>query len=103
MSYLSFLEKKRIPRYDDPAQVEWGMVGFDYDKCSGCGLCVKLCPTDTLIMVDKKVEMKEPIECMMCSDCVAFCPEDAITATRNYRYTGFYKTLGYGDLTMPRL
>jgi formate hydrogenlyase subunit 6/NADH:ubiquinone oxidoreductase subunit I len=54
-------------------------------------------------LIDKKPRMKQPIECMMCADCVAMCPEDAITATRNYRYTGYYKTIGFGNLQKPRL
>ena len=103
MSNISFSERRRVPIYDDPNQVEWGLVEFDHEKCSACGLCVKLCPSDAIIMEDKKLKMKEPVECMMCADCVAFCPEGAITATRNYRYTGFCKTIGYGDLTPPRL
>lgn len=103
MANITFLERRRIPIYDDPSQTEWGLVEFDHEKCTGCGLCVNLCPSDTLIMEDKKVRMKQPVECMMCADCVAFCPEDAIVATRNYKYTGFCKTIGYGDLQKPRL
>ena len=89
--------------YDDPSQIEWGIVAFDNEKCSSCGLCIKICPCDTLKMNDKKIKMKEIIECMACGDCVAFCPENAISLTRNYRYTGFCKTIGFGDLVLPRL
>ena len=103
MANLTFLEKRRVPIYDDPSQTEWGIVEFDYDKCSSCGMCVKICPASTLEMIDKKARMKQPLECMMCSDCVAICPEGAITATRNYRYTGRYKTIGSGALLKPRL
>lgn len=103
MANLTRSEKKRIPVYDDPTQVQWGIVEFDYEKCSKCGMCVKACPASSLEMVDKQPRMTEKIECMMCSDCVAICPEGAITATRNFRYTGYYKTIGFGDLQKPRL
>lgn len=103
MANLTFLEKRRIPIYDDPSQVEMGIVEFDHDKCSSCGMCMKICPACTLEMIGKKVQMKQQIECMMCSDCVAICPEGAITATRSYRYTGYYKSIGLGNLQMPRL
>lgn len=103
MSNLTFSEKRRIPIYDDPTQVEWGVVEFDHEKCSSCGMCVKICPSSGLEMRDKEVRMKQPIECMMCSDCVAICPEAAIVAIRNFRYTGRYKTIGLGKLQEPRL
>ena len=103
MANLTFSEKRRIPLYDDPSQVESGVVEFDHEKCSSCGMCVKICPASTLEMIDKIVRMKQPSECMMCSDCVAICPEDAIVAIRNYRYTGCYKTIGLGELQAPRL
>jgi heterodisulfide reductase subunit A-like polyferredoxin len=103
MVNLTFSERRRIPIYDDPSQVEWGIVEFDYGKCSSCGMCAKICPSSALEMIDKKPRMKQPLECMMCSDCVAICPEEAITAIRNYRYTGYYKTIGFGNLQKPRL
>jgi formate hydrogenlyase subunit 6/NADH:ubiquinone oxidoreductase subunit I len=103
MTNLTFFEKRHVPIYDDPSQIEFGIVAFDYGKCVSCGMCVKVCPASTLEMVNKKPRMTKILECMMCSDCVAVCPEGAITATRNYRYTGRYKTIGFGNLQMPRL
>ena len=40
---------------------------------------------------------------MACADCVAICPTDAIALVKSYRYTGMYKTINQGDLTLPRL
>jgi flavoprotein len=103
MANLTFSEKRRIPIYDDPAQVQYGVVEFDYEKCRQCGMCVKICPASTLEMVDNQPRITQTLECMMCSDCVAICPEGAIVAARNFRYTGRYKTIGFGDLQPPRL
>jgi ferredoxin len=103
MANLTFFEKRRIPIYDDPSQIEFGIVAFDYEKCVSCGMCVKVCPASTLEMIEKKPRMTQTLECMMCSDCVAVCPEGAITATRNFRYTGRYKTIEFGNLQLPRL
>ena len=33
MANMTFSERRQIPIYDDPAQVEWGIVEFDHDKC----------------------------------------------------------------------
>ena len=103
MSNLTFSERIHIPRYDDATEIEYGIVTFDNEKCTGCGLCVRACPANTLEMADKKARMKTPLECMACSDCTAICPEDAITMQRNYRYSGIYKMIGFGELSMPRL
>ena len=103
MSNLSRSEKKRIPKYDDPSQVQMGLIEFDLEKCNGCGFCVKACPSDTIRLKNKKAKMTEPIECMACADCVAICPTGAITLVRSYRYTGRYKTIDQGELALPRL
>ena len=100
---LTFFEKRRVPLYDDPNQTVMGVVEFDEKKCKGCGLCAKICPANTLEMVGKKARMKQQPECMACSDCVAICPEGAILATRNFRYTGRFKTIGVGELQKPCL
>ena len=52
---------------------------------------------------DAKAQTKGTIECMACADCVPICKEGAITLTRSYRYSGFCKTIGSGNLTPPRL
>ena len=103
MGYMTFKEKWRIPRYDDPNETQMGEIQFDDEKCSGCGMCVKACPADVIALKSGQAGVDGTIDCMACGDCVAICKEDAIRLTRNYRYSGFYKTIGYGDLTPPRL
>ena len=80
-----------------------GAVAIDAGRCSGCSLCVKVCPADAIVLVNKKSQVKEAMECMACGDCVAVCPESAIFLVRNYRFRGYFKTIGHGDLTEPRL
>lgn len=52
-------------------------------KCVGCGLCVKWCPTDSLILRDRK-ERELPLSelkqstCTGCGECVVTCPHEAI-------------------------
>jgi len=102
MSYMTLREKWRIPRYDDPNETQMGDIAFDTERCTGCGLCAKACPANAIVLQDAKARAADRIECMACGDCVAICKESAVTLTRNYRYSGFYKTIGYGDLTPPR-
>ena len=103
MGYMTLREKWRIPRYDDPNETQMGDIAFDAARCSGCGLCIKACPADAIIMQEAKAKVKDIIECMACGDCVAICKEEAITLTRSYCYSGFYKTIDSGTLTPPRL
>ncbi|MFC1563064.1 DUF362 domain-containing protein [candidate division KSB1 bacterium] len=47
-------------------------------KCTGCGICHKMCPTDAIIMKDKKAVIIEE-KCISCGECIAICRYDAIT------------------------
>lgn len=105
MKYLTFSEKRRIPIYDDPNQIINGRVEIDVEKCNGCGWCMRACPADALVLINKKSEMRTDQfnECMGCGDCSAICPEEAIKPVKGVQYTGYYKTVGHGDLVPPRL
>ena len=103
MGYMTFREKWRIPRYDDPNETQMGDIAFDTERCSGCGLCVKACPADSIVLANGKAGVDGNMECMACGDCVAICKEDAISLTRSYCYSGFYKTIDSGELAPPRL
>lgn len=46
-----------------------------YDNCNGCGLCEKICPTQSIRIVNKPVWSSS---CEQCMRCVNFCPEEAI-------------------------
>ncbi len=106
MKYFTFFEKKKIPTYDDPKDIRYGEIEFDYKKCSSCLLCIKLCPADALEKIENRPVLKKTgkNECMACGDCTAFCPEDAIVSTKSLHcYNGRYKTLEQKELSNPRL
>ena len=99
------LPARRIPRYDDPRESRWGLVGFDTARCSGCNMCVRICPSDVLVLQDGKARMRTVgvVQCMACADCTAICPEGAIELVQGYRFTGAYETQDRGELRPPRL
>lgn len=53
---------------------------FDGDKCSGCGLCTKVCPVD----IDPPTELGNR-DCILCGDCQKVCPTGAIRRTFGFR------------------
>lgn len=50
----------------------------DESKCTGCGNCVDVCPSEVFEMQDEKSKVVRPEECVECETCVSECPEEAI-------------------------
>ncbi len=50
---------------------------IDSEKCIGCGLCVKVCPYETLSLVDGKAKVTGETS-LNCGHCTAVCPAEAI-------------------------
>ena len=50
------------------------------DKCTGCGLCVKVCPFAAIKIKDKKAEIEA--NCTLCGSCIEVCNFDAILIER---------------------
>ncbi len=60
-------------------------VEVDEKLCSGCGVCVMVCPYEAPHLVEKKVKGSvdviseaDPNRCMRCGTCVGACPMGAI-------------------------
>jgi len=53
---------------------------IDKEKCTGCGICMDICPTDTFrIDADtRKADIAYPEDCITCYICEMQCPQDAI-------------------------
>ncbi len=51
----------------------------DDSQCSQCGLCVKLCPVNNIVMAPYPTYQHQ---CVMCMRCIAFCPKQAIHAPK---------------------
>ena len=56
------------------------IIDINQTKCTGCGICVDICPLDVIRMdeKDEKAIVKYPEDCMACFNCEIQCPEKAI-------------------------
>ncbi|MFC1510964.1 NIL domain-containing protein [Candidatus Margulisiibacteriota bacterium] len=55
-------------------------IKVNWDKCTQCGACVSICPTDALFIKDRKtMEVAfEAEKCIACELCIRPCPPRAI-------------------------
>ena len=52
---------------------------FYYDeKCTGCGVCERVCLAERVQMVDGRPVWQEAVKCHGCFACLNFCPEESI-------------------------
>ncbi|OFX16360.1 MAG: ferredoxin [Bacteroidetes bacterium GWA2_31_9] len=52
---------------------------LNQDKCSGCSMCVIVCPHGVFELKNKKSQIVEKDLCMECGACAKNCPDEAIT------------------------
>ena len=51
---------------------------IDMEKCTGCELCLIVCPTDVFRPEGDVVRIAYPEDCQTCFSCELDCPVDAI-------------------------
>ena len=64
-------------------------IKFDIQRCKGCGLCVHVCPKQTLEMSDelnqagqRYAQLIDKDECTGCGLCFQMCPDLIIEIVR---------------------
>lgn len=55
-------------------------IHFEQTMCTGCGLCVKRCPTRAIRVRNGKASIKNEL-CIGCGECIRICESGAITAS----------------------
>lgn len=51
------------------------------DKCTGCGKCIKECPTNCIL--SGKIYTIDNAYCIECSKCLLVCPVNAVVFLQN--------------------
>jgi ferredoxin len=52
---------------------------LDASKCTGCGMCVTVCPRAVFELRDKKAYILDKDDCMECGACALNCKHGALT------------------------
>ncbi len=52
---------------------------LDEEKCTGCGMCLLVCPHAVLGMNDGHARIENRDACMECGACAQNCPTEAVT------------------------
>lgn len=82
------------------------MIRIDHEKCTGCGLCSKVCSQGNgNIVVHEKAEIISQ-ECQRCGQCIEVCPAHAIdwdiTATELKEIRQMPDSRSFGDVIINR-
>ena len=67
---------------------------IDVVKCIGCELCVKLCPNNTLAMIQDVPLVFAPEACTYTGACQEICPTEAISLIYEIVFLGENKKMG---------
>jgi formate hydrogenlyase subunit 6/NADH:ubiquinone oxidoreductase subunit I len=51
---------------------------LDPCRCTACGLCVAICPTQCLEQTATGPWLVRPLDCLACAACVRLCPRQAL-------------------------
>jgi formate hydrogenlyase subunit 6/NADH:ubiquinone oxidoreductase subunit I len=70
-----------------------GKLKFDQEKCIGCKICMRDCPSDA-IDIQKVAEKKFKAilaldKCIYCGQCTDSCPKDALEMTKDFELAQF--------------
>ncbi|MDE1869167.1 MAG: NADH-quinone oxidoreductase subunit I [Candidatus Micrarchaeota archaeon] len=70
-----------------------GIHKLDMKTCISCSACARICPNDTITMVDTETDKGTKImpeinleRCLFCALCEEVCPTDCLILTKDYDF-----------------
>jgi|WetSurMetagenome_2_1015567.scaffolds.fasta_scaffold560927_1 formate hydrogenlyase subunit 6/NADH:ubiquinone oxidoreductase subunit I len=90
-AFSTIFKKRATQKYPSvPASVAEGFRGkqvMDFDKCIGCTLCSKECPTGAIEIVEvqgKKRPLIHLDKCVFCYQCADTCPKGVFQTSKDF-------------------
>jgi formate hydrogenlyase subunit 6/NADH:ubiquinone oxidoreductase subunit I len=72
-------EASIIPPVETPEGFR-GKIQYDKEKCIGCKLCIKVCPSGAIEYKEKEKKIKIYLaRCVSCSQCNDICPVNCLS------------------------
>ncbi|MCK4221716.1 MAG: 4Fe-4S binding protein [Dehalococcoidia bacterium] len=69
-----------------------GKIAYDRDKCTGCNLCIKVCPTKAIEPIPDEKKIKIFVSrCCFCAQCNDICPTNALSMTDEFLLSSYDK------------
>lgn len=69
-----------------------GKLTYHKDKCTGCRLCTKICPTKAIEFIPEEKKVKVFISrCCFCAQCTEICPVGALAMTDEFLLSNYDK------------
>jgi len=91
-NYFNIDLKKELKVLERTFPSARGLPIRDEKKCTACGACVNLCPSEALEMIEKekkKIIKLKYWKCIYCGTCEEVCPEEAVKLSQEV--TIFFK------------
>jgi len=96
-SVSGFLKKveegkvKIVPPIEVPKGFR-GKIKYDREKCIGCSLCVKVCPTAAIEYLKEKKKIRIYVSrCCFCAQCNDVCPVGALSMSDEFLLSDYDK------------
>jgi NAD-dependent dihydropyrimidine dehydrogenase PreA subunit len=57
------------------------LITVDKEQCTGCEICLNVCPVNVFEIIEGQVEPINGIDCNGCKSCMEVCESEAIDIT----------------------
>ena len=62
-----------------------GKIQYDTEKCTGCKLCIRVCPTEAIEYKEKEKKIKIYLaRCCFCAQCNDVCPVKCLSMSNEF-------------------